>query len=946
MNQQITRDVPVIPRWGALQRQAFTPPVTIVRAWDPERGWDGASAFPLILETLGDRVADCHAAGRFRVAVDGGTLCLRVEVQDEAPNAAPDAEPGSGAFWQQDLVEFRLLLSDDGEMLQLGLGANGGAWDSLGLLEYPDKLAVEQLEIAGGWGLEARLDLEAVGLPAPSPDRPLDLYALLAPTITIDGARPLCAQSPAEQAFSQFDRFGIFRIIANPKATGPVVLESLDFQSQDLQAGENPVSLRLRNIAGASVNGRVHIEHECGNGDTFNRTRPVSLDADARLTVPVAVELERRAYTRVSFYMQEGMDRYPLGSVSLRGMPGAGEAPFDASALTHPYLLGAPENVARIHHQRETYGPASVPVPRREGKAKNDKKEKPLIPRLSAAMGAAFNAWLDSGDLSGLDNVAALAREIADKGLRLSTDEKDPEGFGSHLSIGMQYGNYALAYDGIVPHVNAETAKVLRDVGGNLLDVFIEHAKERAWWCTTNANANTVNNANAGMLALALLGEYPRAAEALQLARRWMWRHLDYCQGPDGGNAEGVQYWEYGTMYVLAFGTMLESVTGSDDGVLSHPSIMNLTNMIRLGLCPDGGMHGMNDTVPVPLGTRMAYFAASRYGDELGLWYGDHAREWWRRELEKGRKLPGYNAGPWAELFRPDRPAVKEAPPFPTAFMLESIQYCTLRSAPRYDCKWMAGLKGKRAPYTHHNQRDAGAICVHLRGERLLIDAGYNMPNPTDHCLPIIDGQGPTTEADFPGRIEVCEDRGAYRVASCDSTQAYGGTAKRVRRVVVMWADGPVLWLDDVEAAGPGEVRAHYQCGGVPDLSDESAQWTIQGRKAAMQVNLIGAAPGNLTRHPQRELTKWGYCFAECEMHPVSADYAANPDTPLISVCQDATEGTHEPPNLRTVEGGCIVELADGHYARFCRQDGRWVAAAALSPMGTRVYSEGTKSLV
>ncbi len=929
MNQQITWDVPVVPRWGSMPRQAFKPPVTIVRPWDAERGWGGASTIPLIIETLGDRVADSHAAGNFRVAVDGSKLCLRVEVQSEAPNAASDAEPGSGAFWQQDLVEFRLLLSGDGEMFQLGLGANGAAWDNLGLLNDPGKLSAEALDVAGGWGLEAQLDLEALGLPTPSLERPLDLYALLAPAITVDGARPLCAQSPAEQAFGQFDRFGIFRIIANPQATGPVVLESIDLPAQNLQAGLNPAVLQLHNISDAPVKGQMHIEHECGNGDTFNRTKPVRADAGERTTVPVSVELGRRAYTRINVYLQDRSERFLLGSVSLRGMPGAGEAPVDAGKLTHPYLLGAPENVARIRHIRETYGPSSVPVTQGKPTKKKGEKKKPLIPTLCAAMGSVFDAWLDSGDLSGLDNVTGLAREISEKRVRISTDEKDPEGFGHHLSIGMQFGRYALAYDGLVPHVDQKTATVLRDVGGNLLDIFIAHAKEWAWWCTTNANANTVNNANAGMLALALLGDHPRAAEALQLARRWIWRHLDYCQGPDGGNTEGAQYWEYGTMYILSFGTMLESVTGCDDGILSHPAIMNMMNMIRLGLCPDGGMHGMNNTIPVPIGTRMAYFAASRYGDELGLWYGDHAREWWRRELAKGRKLPSYSGGAWAELFRPDRPAVEEAPPFPTAFVLESIQYSTLRSAPRFDCRWMAGLKGQRAPYTHHAQRDAGAVFVHLRAERLLIDAGYNMPSSTDHSLPIIDGKGADEHTQFPARIEVCEDRGGYRVASCDSTQSYGGKAKRARRVVVMWADGPVLWLDDIVPAGPGEVRAYYQCGGAPNLAEDKLQWTIQGQKAVMQLNLLGADAATLTRHPERELTKWGYCFAECEMHPVSADYIAHPDNPLISVCQDATKNKHEPPMLRVIEGGCVVELADGHYARFCRQDDRWIVADA-----------------
>jgi hypothetical protein len=279
--------------------------------------------------------------------------------------------------------------------------------------------------------------------------------------------------------------------------------------------------------------------------------------------------------------------------------------------------------------------------------------------------------------------------------------------------------------------------------------------------------------------------------------------------------------------------------------------------------------------IPVPLGTRMAYFAASRYGDELALWYGDHARAWWERELARGRHLPSYSGGPWADLFRPDRPAVENAPPFPTAFMLESIQYATLRSAPRFDCRWMAGLKGLRAPYTHHGKRDAGAVCVHLRGERLLIDAGYNMPYPTDHCLPTLDGQGADVEAEFPGRIEVCEDRGRYRVVSCDSTQAYGGKA------------------------------------------------------AVMQVDLLGADAGNLTRHPQRELTKWGYCFAECEMQPVTVDYTADPQRPLISVCRDVTDGPRPAPAFRPVEGGCVVELDDGRRVRFCLQDGRWTVAEA-----------------
>lgn len=927
MEQSGISHAPVSPRWASMRRQAFRPPITIVRPWDEEQGWAGACAVPLIIETLGDRVAACHEPGTVRVAIEGQHLRLRVEMRAQTPHTAPDAEPGTGAFWQQDLLEFRLLLSDDGDLFHIGLAASGMAWDNRGLLSEPDKLTATPVDVEGGWGMEMRLDLGAVGLAPPASGGMLDLYALVAPGITLDGVRPLAAQSPAEQAFAQFERFGIFRIVPDARINGPVLLESVEPACPQLRHGDNAVTLVLRNTGDSAVDGRIHLEHECGSGDTYNRTTQVAIGPGQFKRAASTVTLQRRAYTRVNVYFQAGPQRHPLGSVTLRGMPGADEPPVDAHALIHPYLLAAPERIARIRHQRETYGATSA----REGKTKptKEKPEQPLIPRLAGALRTAFGAWLDDDDLSGLDRVAELAGEIAREGIRIAGGQDDPDGFGHHLKIGMSLGGYALAYDAMVPHVDEATAKVLREIGCDLLQLYIDNARDRAWWCTTNANANTVFNANAGMLALALLDEHPRAGEALQLARRWLWRHLDYCQGPDGGNTEGVQYWEYGTMYLLQFGTLLEAVTGSDDGILSHPSIRNISNMIRLGLCPDGAMHGLNDTVPVPLGNQMAYFAASRFGDELAFWYADHAIRWWPKRIEEGHHVPSLASAPWAELYRPDRPALETAPPFPTAFMLQSIQYATLRSAPRYDCLWAAGYKGHRAPFTHHNQPDAGAVFVHLRGERLLIDPGYNKGKPTEHCLPIVDGQGPTAHAEFKGRIEECADHGPYRVLSGDTTQAYGEAARRVRRVVLMWDGGPVAWLDDIVPTGAGKVRAQYQCGGAPRIAEGAPRWTISGAKALMQVDLLGASPETIERHEQAELTKWGYCFADCQMHPVTADYTAAADAPLVTVCRDATDGPLDPPTLERLDDSLLLRLGDGHYARFCRRDGCWIVAEA-----------------
>jgi hypothetical protein len=529
--------------------------------------------------------------------------------------------------------------------------------------------------------------------------------------------------------------------------------------------------------------------------------------------------------------------------------------------------------------------------------------------------GELWGRWLVTGD----DRLIATATRAVRAALRLTIMDHQ-----IHLHEGMAAGSLALAYDSFYPRLGRADRVVWRQLLMRFVALYLETARRRAWTVTTIANANPVGNGGCGLAALALLRERPReAGEALGFARRYIRIWLDYCSGPSSGNTEGAQYWQYGMENFLRFARALERVTGSDDGLLAHPAVANAMNMIRVGLCNDGALHGVNDTVPMPIGGAIGWFLAGRTGDRFGLWYGDHALRWLRARQAAGRPV-AYDISLTDMLL--NRPAVAPArrqPPLPEAFMLPDIQYGILRSGTAFDCRWTAGLKGSRPPYTHHNQRDTGAVFIELRGERLLIDPGYYKPEPEDHSLPLIDGKGPVQPAGWTGTITACGKRGPLRWLSVDATAAYGGAAERVVRHLVLAGDEGVVLLDDIVAAG--KVTARYTCGGV--TRPRGAQGVdISGTKARLRMELLGRAEARPVLEPERSLhdSHWGYHFADCLLFPVTAEYAADVKSPLVTVFLDETDGKKGACKVERKDDRLTVRLPGGARVCFAFEGGVW----------------------
>jgi hypothetical protein len=538
---------------------------------------------------------------------------------------------------------------------------------------------------------------------------------------------------------------------------------------------------------------------------------------------------------------------------------------------------------------------------------------------LATRAGAYLPKWLLTGD----PRLMALATRTA----QAAADSMIPEA-SFHLHEGNAAPLLALAYDTFHPLLTAEERGHWRRLLTKLLDLYLVSARTGAWTVTAIPNANPVGNAGAGFLALALWEEEPeKAREAIGWIRRYIWHWLDYCFGADGGNTEGCQYWQYGAESWIRFAALYERFFGTDDGMLDHPALRHGMNTIRVALCNDGALHGVNDTIPVPCGVELAWYWAGRYTDSFALWYGDHAVRWHHAARAAGRPMPYLPSPFWALLCRPELPeAIDQPEPLPTAYALRSIEYGILRSGPEWNCRWTAGLKGSRPPYTHHNQADTGALFVDLRGERLLIDPGYYKPLATDHSLPLIAGVGPAQPTELTGTLIACESGGDLRYLACDSTAAYHGAARRVvRHLVLIGDEGMVLLEDILPVDADAQVVAQFQCGGEASSAD-GRTLLVRGTEAVMQLAMLTRPALALTVQPERSLhdTHWGYHFSTCRHFPATGAYQAEELDPLVMVGLDATAGAPGPCAIERSWSGLDVILPSGRRVGFRYTEGRW----------------------
>ena len=489
----------------------------------------------------------------------------------------------------------------------------------------------------------------------------------------------------------------------------------------------------------------------------------------------------------------------------------------------------------------------------------------------------------------------------------------------------MSLAGMALAYDVLYPELSPEDRAAFQDYLDRGLDGY--HKFSGAWFLGSGANfSNTVPVGNSGgMLAgLAMMHSTPQAKKAVDLAAAKVKRYPNQCIAPDGGCREGVQYWDFGGTFHLIVAHALNHATGDDRGLLDHPHLKANVNFVRATLGGHGGQFSFNDTRQPWLGG-FAVMAdlGSRYDQPLMLWAADLCAE----GGEKTRARDTW--APFAFLWRSEQPAPDKFPGVPTLTYLQDMQWGAMRSDGSFTPGLVVGFKGGRGPFTHHKQPDVGSYVLHANGEAYLVDPGYFEPKPTDHTLPLIDGQGPG-----PAHSDIAEtwEKGPWRYAVVDSTRSYGKAASRVRRLIVMHGDDRVVVLDDIvpAQAKPGKITTQFQTAWTPKLDAEATHpLVIRGERGALGTRLFGHDV-KLAAKDRQFTNGWHWVKISekgpGDWHSVAGDYTADPDRPLVTVHQPAAGDADPaaPPTVRYADGKVTVTFADRVSLAFKQTRAGW----------------------
>ncbi len=514
----------------------------------------------------GDEVLRREA--KIRIAYDEEYLYLQAEIPEKALTIQPELAPDDIAFWRQDHIEFRIQPdpADSARQYQFIFVPDGRFFDSQGLWQRRDDPArpVCQGQIAADrWSIHCRIPLAACSLPALAPG--MVIRALAAHSRWANGSLDAACSSAAEIGFQQAERFTEL-VVAEEH---PVRLASIAFPATSLQLGNNIATVTMQNIGKSARSGAILVTHDpdprqVGACARYPVTLPPGLTA-----LSVRIRLERPAFTSLRLAFQhDGVDE--LGTVSLRaGVPEV--EPSDYRHLRHPYLCYTPDALA-AYQQRL----ADVPSLAEEELSTEDfpAAGDPMPARFVAQDGGAwllqkavqaFKRWQDTGDARLIAHATRCLRAAAPRlVLGRYIDLRD-----SNLAHQL-----ALAYDAFAVYLNADDRAVWVQVLERFLDMHLAGGRERAWCCTTVPNANPVNNGAGGLLALALLQErQEKAVLSLHYARKYIRTFLDFCEGENGGNTEGVQYWEYGFGAFLLFARDAGARAGIDDGFFTHPAV-------------------------------------------------------------------------------------------------------------------------------------------------------------------------------------------------------------------------------------------------------------------------------------------------------------------------------------------------------------------------------------
>ncbi|HOE66960.1 MAG TPA: heparinase II/III family protein [Candidatus Hydrogenedentes bacterium] len=366
---------------------------------------------------------------------------------------------------------------------------------------------------------------------------------------------------------------------------------------------------------------------------------------------------------------------------------------------------------------------------------------------------------------------------------------------------------------------NAETGALLADISLLLGDRIPEEVRERMrfevdkriftnylahydsdihWWHRGINNWTGVCSGSIGQAALVFEKDPKRQAEILSIVIGELNRYIDNGFESDGGCLEGVGYWGYGLLHLVAFSQMLSVRTEGEIDLLLNPKMEKIARYpLAMSLGGRNYASFADSRSSIILDPSVAAALASKTGVKELLplagtvvrgWSNFRGLLWWDGSLPKSAQLEDVML-PASGLCR----IVGDAEGAPIVLVVK------------------AGHNAES-----HNHNDVGSFIVSAGGETYLCDPGTGLYQRSyfdehryeniftrsfGHSVPLIDGKEQSDGKERCGAMTSAGDK-SVRIDFAAPYQVK--ELKEATRTMTMNDDGTITFLDSFDITEPG----------------------------------------------------------------------------------------------------------------------------------------------
>jgi len=366
-------------------------------------------------------------------------------------------------------------------------------------------------------------------------------------------------------------------------------------------------------------------------------------------------------------------------------------------------------------------------------------------------------------------------------------------------------------------------------------------------------NVNLVCNAGASVAALAVIDEYPELAGEV-LAKAFAMIQVALPEfGKDGAWEEGVGYWKFGVRHLVQYLACLDSVGGTDFGLVStrrFPGI-DRTSLFPLAMTsPIGRTFNFADDAGGSFSSATLLWLGAAFDSPLAVAHEEKASA----EPVRDAAVRGVGSEVAREVvqrllyYRPS-PPVSALPLQPLDLIYRDAGVATLRSSWTDPQATFVGLKAGSAAGNRHAHLDAGTVIIDALGERWLTEIGrgpyvqryfnqdrflYFQARTEGHnTLLVAPEKNRGGNQKISGEATIIALPSSANEAACriDLTGVYPEATRVARTVRLFEARRRVSIVDEVELPEPAGVRWHsYTSAPIVVLGPDGRTVTLKFR--------------------------------------------------------------------------------------------------------------------